>query len=51
MHRVFHEPHANIIVSIVEGVGEVIVHRLSDNSYRAERAITDAESEKPLSRR
>ena len=43
MHRVFHEPHAKIIASIVEGVGEVIVHRLSDHAFRVQRVITDAE--------
>ena len=39
MHRVFHEPHANIMVSVLEGTGEVIVHRLSDNAYRVKCVI------------
>ena len=44
MHRVFHEPHAKIIASVVEGMGEVIVHRLSDNSYRVQRVMINPES-------
>ena len=44
MHRVFHEPHANIIASVVEGVGEVIVHRLSDDAFRVQRVMVYAKS-------
>ena len=39
MHRVFHEPHASIIASVVEGSGEVTVHRLSDNAFRVQRVM------------
>ena len=44
MHRVFHEPHAKIIASIVEGVGEVIIHRLSDIAFRVQRVMVYAKS-------